>query len=292
MQKFQILIIIIILIISTFVIFQFFNQDAKISNQDETIKFFKFEINFERNKLHKVNSLSTLFNVYGENKNYVLIDNTKTYWKLLFEPKIENYFLYDELKYDGKQKTVVIYSSFTASAYEEPGFYNYYTSECDSLCLTVPITNSIRTEMGGNAIQILKLLDYNFLSDKQIDKNPELLENFDKVILLHNEYVTKKMFEAFTNHPKVIYLYPNALYAEVQSDYDKNTITLVRGHAYPEKSIVNGFDWEFENTDPYEYDQKCENWNFYEITNGYMLNCYPELALFSDKELLRTIKEI
>ena len=40
--------------------------------------------------------------------------------------------------------------------------------------------------------KILKLLNYKFLSDIDIDKNPEILKNFDKVILLHNEYVTKK----------------------------------------------------------------------------------------------------
>ena len=81
--------------------------------------------------------------------------------------------------------------------------------------------------------------------------------------MLHNEYVTRTMFDAITSHPNVIYLYPNALYAEIEVDYDNNTITLIRGHNYPESEIVNGFDWEFENTHPYEYDDTCLDMEFY-----------------------------
>ena len=65
------------------------------------------------------------------------------------------------------------------------------------------------------------------------------------------------MFNAIINHPHVIYLYPNALYAEIEVDYEKNEITLIRGHGYPESTIGNGFDWEFDNTHPYEYDENC-----------------------------------
>ena len=45
--------------------------------------------------------------------------------------------------------------------------------------------------------------------------------------MLHNEYVTQAMFDAITNHPNVIYLYPNALYAEIEVDYENNLITLI-----------------------------------------------------------------
>ena len=68
-----------------------------------------------------------------------------------------------------------------------------------------------------------------------IDKNPDMLKKYDKVIMLHNEYVTRNMFDAITNHPNVIYLYPNALYAEIEVDYENNLMTLIRGHGYPER---------------------------------------------------------
>lgn len=102
----------------------------------------------------------------------------------------------------------------------------------------------------------------------------------------------KKQFDAIPDHPNVIYLYPNALYAEVEVDYEEKTISLIRGHNYPEKSILNGFDWEFDNTHPFEYDWECENWEFYEIDNGKMLNCFPERFIYENPELLKTLKEL
>ena len=57
--------------------------------------------------------------------------------------------------------------------------------------------------------------------------------------MLHNEYVTRTMFDAITSHPNVVYLSPNALYAEIEVDYDNDTITLIRGHNYPQPEIKN-----------------------------------------------------
>ena len=110
--------------------------------------------------------------------------------------------------------------------------------------------------------------------------------------MLHNEYVTRAMFDAITSHPKVIYLYPNALYAEIEVDYDNNTITLIRGHNYPEKEISNGFDWEFDNTHPFEYDNNCEQMLFYPIDNGWRSNCYPEKILPASPIIFQTLKDL
>ena len=107
--------------------------------------------------------------------------------------------------------------------------------------------------------------------------NPSILQQFDKVIMLHNEYVTRTMFDAITNHPNVFYLYPNALYAEIEVNYIDETITLIRGHNYPEPEIINGFDWEFDNTHPYEYDSLClELWKYTKLKTVWMTTCYPE----------------
>lgn len=185
---------------------------------------------------------------------------------------------------------VVVYPIFTASAYSEPGFYTYYRNECDEKCLTVEIKNNFPPQANPNAVQVLSLLGYDFVTDIDVDKNPEILNEYDKVIILHNEYVTKKEFDAITNHPNVIYLYPNALYAKVKLDYSKNTITLLRGHNYPDVEIKNGFDWKNDNT-PFEYEE-CKEMSFYKIENGWMLNCYPENAIHKSLELLKTIKKL
>ena len=100
------------------------------------------------------------------------------------------------------------------------------------------------------------------------------------------------MFDAITSHNNVVYLYPNALYAEISVDYEENTITLLRGHGFPDPSISNGFDWEFDNTHPFEYDTSCKNWEFYPISNGYMLNCYPEFIIYKNVLLLEFIKNL
>ena len=78
---------------------------------------------------------------------------------------------------------------------------------------------------------------------------------------------------------------------EINVNYDEEVISLVQGHEYPSSKIKNGFGWEFDNTHPYEVNTKCDNWEFYEIDNGVMLNCYPENIIFQDVELLKAIKE-
>ena len=174
------------------------------------------------------------------------------------------------------QKTVVVYPYFTASAYNEPGFYTYYRGECDDCTTAKLVQPAIQYTSSGIGHQALTLLGYATITDIEIDRNPSILQQFDKVIMLHNEYVTRAMFDAITNHPNVIYLYPNALYVEIEVDYIDETITMIRGHNYPEPEIKNGFDWEFDNTHPYEYDRECLEMELYQIKNGWMTNCYPE----------------
>ena len=82
------------------------------------------------------------------------------------------------------------------------------------------------------------------------------------------------------------------LYARVDFYEVNNKITLIRGHGYPNSDIINGFNWENENTNPYEFDSGCNSWEFYPISNGHMLNCYPEQIIWQDELLLKTLKEL
>jgi hypothetical protein len=190
------------------------------------------------------------------------------------------------------QNSVVVYPIFTEAAYSEGGFYDFYKNKCDTTCLTVNIPDKFNGEYSASraAFNALRILGYQYITDVDVDKDPSILKKYDKVILLHNEYVTKNEFDSIIQHPKVIYLYPNALYAEITTNYDDGTITLVRGHNYPTPEIKNGFKWKFDNTD-FEYDNTCGNWQFYEIDNGIMLNCYPEYIIFKDPILLQKIKD-
>lgn len=231
---------------------------------------------------------SFLFKVYidGEHKK---LDGT--YMRYIFELKPEGTELYNEYRSEIK-KQAVVFPTFTLSAYSPSGFYDYYNGNCEESCLTTTIRNDFHGDYksSDSSWQILTRLGYTGITDVDIDKNPEILEDYDKVILLHSEYVTRTEFDAITSHSNVIYLYPNALYAEVETNYDENTISLIRGHGYPE-GIDNGFGWEFDNTRPYEYDADCLTWKFYSIKNGLMLNCYPEDRIWHDPFLLKAINE-
>jgi hypothetical protein len=191
------------------------------------------------------------------------------------------------------QTTVVIIPTFTAIAYSHSSFYAYYFHQCDQSCLITPIEKNISLDFTSskNGVAILKSMGYDTVTDIDVDKNPRILSKYDRVIVLHNEYVTQNEFNAITSHSHVIFLYPNSLYAKVVVDYTNNTMTLVRGHGYPDKSIINGFDWEFDNS-VLEYDTKCSNWNFYQSYDYVMLNCYPENVLSKNIDMLKAIRNL
>ena len=290
-------------IISASVYFGFSNeleQDILIPQEQEYLEFeidnkiMKYEVKEIEGvkfiKWGKHDLVNTLVNV----EDIGTVNEKLVIRKATFELKSELTSLYNEIGvYDQKVKPLVIVPIFTGSAYAPLGFYDFYEKKCEK-CRTTKIVSEkeLTNTSSANAVKVLKLLGYDSITDIELDKNPSQISKYRKVIVLHNEYITKNMFNAITSHPNVIYLYPNALYAEINVDYEKNEITLIRGHNYPESEITNGFDWEYENTHPYEYDDECQNWEFYDIHNGKMLNCYPEHAIFQDELMLKTLKEL
>jgi len=247
----------------------------------------KFSPSWQFDKIHLVFAQSSFFEIYGEYGNCIM-DGGEQVWKTLLLGLNPNKMdIYNEVAvWNDPQKTAVVYPYFTYVAYNEPGFYTYYNGQCDD-CITtkfaLPTPSYTSSGMGHQA---LTLLGYTSITDVNIDRNPSILQQFDKVIILHNEYVTRTMFDAITNHPNVLYLYPNALYAEIEVNYIDETITLIRGHNYPEPEITNGFDWEFDNTHPYEFDSKCQSMDIYKIKNGWMTTCYPENVFLRDSQQL------
>ena len=257
----------------------------------------RFSSSWQADKNFLVFVQSSFFEIYGVYGNCIM-DGGEQVWKsLLLGLNPNKMDMYNEVAvWNDPQKTVVVYPYFTSVAYTEPGFYTYFRGECDDCTTTkfaqpTPVYTS--SAMGHQA---LTLLGYTSITDVEIDKNPSILQQFDKVIMLHNEYVTRTMFDAVTNHPNVLYLYPNALYAEIEVNYIDETITLIRGHNYPELEITNGFDWEFDNTHPYEFDSMCQSMDIYKIKNGWMTTCYPENIFLKESQqlfdLLKVIKDL
>jgi hypothetical protein len=183
----------------------------------------------------------------------------------------------------------VIRPTFTFAAYQPHGFYDYYRGNCKARCLTVPLNPRERTgtmEYAGsnNALKKIESLGISdVLTDEQVAKNPSILTNYSKIIVLHNEYVTQAEFNAITRHPNVLYLYPNALYALVSYNPTAGTITLERGHGYG--GINEAFGWKPSMSTKDEYNTSCKNWQLEKAVNGVVLNCYPESDILHDAKL-------
>ena len=257
-----------------------------------------FSSSWQINKNYLVFASSSFFEIYGKSGDCTVSDKGNPIWRSLSLALNPNKMdMYSEVAvWNDPQKTVVVYPFLTFSAYNEPGFYDYYSGKCND-CTTTKITQpTVLYTSSGIGHQALTILGYPSMPDIEIDKNPSILQQFDKVIMLHSEYVTRTMFDAITNHPNVLYLYPNALYAEIEVNYMDETITLIRGHNYPEPGITNGFDWELDNTHPYEFDSACLDMQVYKIKNGWMTSCYPENVFTKNNEqlvnLLKLIKDL
>ena len=276
-------------------VFSFISSDEKveISQDIETMQ------SEEPSKLIQTN-VPSLFKVMAYEDDFEIINGEKIWRDVYYELDESKMMIYDELK--NNKKSVVVFPIFTAAAYSEPGFYTFYRGDCDQEfhgvlfrdddCLTVKLEEEYSPlfTSSANGVQVLNLLDYEIITDITIHQNPEILLEYEKIILLHNEYVTSIQFDAITSHPNVIYLYPNALYAEIDFDEELWEISLIRGHNYPDPLIRNGFDWKFDNSLE-EYDVTCEDMKFSKIDNGWMLNCYPENILHKSQELLKQIRD-
>ena len=291
----KIIIIPVVVLIIGIGVFSFISSDEK-NEISEDVEIMKSE---EPRKLIQTN-VPSLFKVMAYENDFEIIDGEKIWRDVFYELDPSNMMIYDELK--NNKKSAVVFPIFTAAAYSEPGFYTFYRGDCDQEfhgvlfrdddCLTVKLEEEYSPlfTSSANGLQVLNLLDYEIITDITIHQNPEILSQYEKIILLHNEYVTSEEFDAITSHPNVIYLYPNALYAEIDFDEDLWEISLIRGHNYPDPLIRNGFDWKFDNSLE-EYDVTCNDMKFSKIDNGWMLNCYPENVLHKSKELLKQIRD-
>ena len=269
------------------------SENTEISKIEEKTEFMNYPELIQTN-------VKSLFKVMAYDNDFQMIDGEKIWRNVYYELDESKLDIYQDLK--NNKNSAVVFPIFTAAAYSEPGFYTFYRGECDQEfhgvlfreddCLTVKLDEEYNPGFtsSANGLQVLNLLGYDVITDITIHQNPNVLVQYEKIILLHNEYMTSVEFDAIVSHPNVIYLYPNALYAEIDFDEDLWEISLVRGHNYPETTIRNGFDWKFDNSIE-EYDVTCNDMKFSKIDNGWMLNCYPENVLHKTKELLAQIRD-
>ena len=73
--------------------------------------------------------------------------------------------------------------------------------------MEIPIrdaTKNVGLAYNYNTIKLFKKLNYPIMEDVSIHnellKNKDFLNKYETVILLHNEYVTRELFDAITTH--------------------------------------------------------------------------------------------
>ena len=205
-------------------------------------------------------------------------------------PETRFFEQYEELS--APEKTAVVYPILTQTAYAWGGIHDFYLGRCDS-CSEVKIDEFYDPifSVGAKSFRILEFLGYKVIDDIDIDKNPEILNNFNSVVVLHNEFVTEKEFLAITSHPNIVYMYPGALNSKVKINYENETMILERGPSFPQSDVISGFDWKYDNSN-ISNNTTCEEWKFYKINNGHMLNCTPEDIIQNNDKILKELKRL
>ncbi|MGH9922095.1 MAG: N,N-dimethylformamidase beta subunit family domain-containing protein [Nitrososphaerales archaeon] len=151
---------------------------------------------------------------------------------------------------------------FTHSAYQEGAFYTFYerhTNEPSTLEDLHMLTTEVLHGWGhsrGALIHFYPLIKdsiVNVITDIDVHEND--IAQYNKLILLHSEYVTQEYYDNLrsfvANGGTLILFDADSLYAEVLYDDVANTITLKKGHwwafdgSIAESSV--GERWEQEN---------------------------------------------
>ncbi len=212
------------------------------------------------------------------------------YYRISQMPETRYFEQYEELS--APVKTVVVYPILTQTAYSWGGIHDFYSGYCKT-CTAVKIEEFYDPifSVGSKSFRILEFLGYDVIDDIDIDKDPKILNKYNSVVLLHNEFVTQNEFLAITSHPNVVYLYPGSFNSKVKINYESKSMVLERGPSFPQSDIKSGFDWKHDNSDISD-NISCDSWEFYKIDNGYMLNCTPEYLIQDSDELLRELKQL
>lgn len=185
---------------------------------------------------------------------------------------------------------VIIYPTFTDLAYSPNGFYQFLLKKCDT-CNSVSLDAKNENNPYASGYQGATVMSKQFpiVTDIQVDQNPAIIKPYKKVILMHNEFVTQKEYDAIMNHTAVVYLYPNALHNKISVDYNSKTAKIIQANGYPNSTIGNAFGWKYDNSNQ-QNQCKSGEWSFYAVPHGQMLNCYPEGIITKESSIIDTIK--
>ena len=184
-NKITISIIIVCVIISLSFLFFVINMDSQsdVSQMNEILHFSSPMETYIDNlsKTHTVKAQTTpYFHLYLTDNDAIRINQNLIFMdgiRILLNDSNEEQLVEEIMRND---KSVVIYPVFTSAAYSEPGFYTYFGGRCDQSCVTdLSFENpEFQYTSSGATAQILYHAGYDFLTDVQVDQNPELLDSW------------------------------------------------------------------------------------------------------------------
>ena len=121
-------------------------------------------------KHNYIHLYSALFETYVHPDSYIIdADGIKKWTSPILGLNPYKMDRYNEIAlwHDDSQSAAVVFPLFTAVAYDEGGFYDYYAGKCDSCTTTTFKESKLLYTSSGNAIQAFDLLGLTLLMIKR-----------------------------------------------------------------------------------------------------------------------------
>lgn len=240
-------------------------------------------------------------------------------------PTMETIMLDDEFKssYDfmneSTQSTLFIYPQFTYYANEKNSLADIGNNDCRGCEKYAIFNENIWTpviasgkgksiafknfniflggvsDVGGRTIYEVGFRYFNTTNDNSINVKPEILNDFDRIVLMRNVYITDEMRQAILAHNNVIYMFPDVMTKQVKLQNMTDAIMDENGNIKIANTTMT-YVGDYPPLHPMAFewvdDNRCEDWEFVPVQNGYMMNCVPDVAIINNYNMLVALRDI
>jgi hypothetical protein len=204
-------------------------------------------------------------------------------------------YSYDYL-YNSTESTLVVYPSYTYWANEQNSLVDIgdedWCDGCESYTakhVQFTVTNGGFSDVGGS-VGIIGDQYFAYVTDYYLDHNGTSIkmEDYDKVILMRNVYVTENFRNMVLNHTNVLYMFPDALTKKVITN---STYMKASGSSDITMTYVKDIKPLHPMSLEWADDNRCEDWEFIKVVNGYMMNCTPDIAIINNHDMILAMRD-
>ena len=205
-------------------------------------------------------------------------------------------FSYDYLN-NSTESIIMVYPSYTYWANELNSLADIgdedWCYECESFTRAhelFTVHNGGFSSVGGSVGRIGDQY-FTYVTDYYLEHNGTSIkmEDYDKVILMRNSYVTDNFRNMVLNHTNVVYMFPDALTKEVTTN---STYTKAPRDSQITMTYVDDIEPLHPMAHEWADDNRCEEWEFIKVINGYMMNCTPDVAIINNHDMILTMRDI